>query len=50
MGSWGPFLEIIPAVLPLIKTEGKDRREIYREARGPNQVATNHVKESAKAD
>lgn len=30
MESWGLYLEIIPALLPWINTEGKDRRLIGR--------------------
>lgn len=36
MGSWGPFLEILPAILPFIITEGKDRKKFVKEAKGTN--------------
>lgn len=36
MGSWGPFLEILLAILPWIVTEGKDRRKVAKVAKGIN--------------
>lgn len=36
MGSWGPFLESLPAMLPFIIAEGKDSTKFETEAKGTN--------------